>query len=195
MSESLESARQRLEQAVALLEACPEFARLVPEVRVNIVYAPEGTDSPDQVLGVDGRITVVGGKPKAAGPVRPGVSDHMARLIMEARRYDPQVRAGLNFRWSETIHEYVKSYCARNKLALGSIDRQEEPQELVGRDRASMPWKVKRLVESSQGRLPPVFYESRGWGKEPLFVLVGPEPVLVAERAIDIARGFAASRL
>ncbi len=195
MSENLESARQRLEQAVALLEACPEFARLVPEVRVNIVYAPEGTDSPEQVLGVDGRITVVGGKPKAAGPVRPGVSDHMARLIMEARRYDPQVRAGLNFRWNEAIHEYVKGYCARHNLALGSIDRQEEPQELVGRDRASMPWKVKRLVESSQGRLPPVFYESRGWGKEPLFVLVGPEPVLIAERAIDIARGFASSRL
>jgi len=51
---------------------------------------------------------------------------------------------------------------------------------------------VKRLVESLDGVVPPVFYESRGWGKEPLFLLVGEDPVALAERACAIAREFAA---
>jgi predicted fused transcriptional regulator/phosphomethylpyrimidine kinase len=179
----------KLAEAVALLEECREFARLVPEVRVNVVYLPEGAERPDQVLGVDGRITIVAGMPKASGPIRTGVSDHMARLVTEVRRHDPSVRAGLNFRWSEAISNYVQGYCAARGLACGCIDRAAEPRRLIGKDKSSIPWKVKQLVAAC-GRVPPVFYESRGWGKEPLFFLVGPDPAGVAHRAIEIAKGL-----
>jgi predicted fused transcriptional regulator/phosphomethylpyrimidine kinase len=183
------TAERKLADAVARLEGCREFSALVPEVRVNIVYAPDVTARPDQVLGVDGRITVVAGMPKAAGPIRAGVSDHMARLVVETGRRDPSIRAGLNFRWSEAISEYVQGYCSARGLAFGSIDRSVEPRELIGRDKGSIPWKVEQLVVAS-GRVPPVFYESRGWGKEPLFFLVGPDPAEVANRAIEIAKGI-----
>jgi predicted fused transcriptional regulator/phosphomethylpyrimidine kinase len=180
----------RLAEAVSLLEECREFAKLVPEVRVNVVYLPEGAEHPEEVLGVDGRITVVAGMPKASGPIRAGASDHMARLVTEARRHDPSIRAGLNFRWSEAISVYVQAYCAAREMAFGSIDRAAEPRKLIGKDRGSIPWKVEHLVAAS-GKVPPVFYESRGWGKEPLFFLVGPDPVGVAKRAIEIAKGLA----
>ena len=121
---------RKLADAVAMLEGCREFSALVPEVRVNIVYAPEGAEHPDQVLGVDGRITVVAGMPKASGPIRAGVSDHMARLVIETSRHDPSIRAGLNFRWNEAISEHVQGYCAARGLAFGSIDRAVEPKEL-----------------------------------------------------------------
>jgi len=186
------SPAEQLGAAVRLLEDCPEFAALVPEVRVNFVFAPPGASGPQEALGVDGRITVVGGSPKASGPVGPGVSDHMARLIFECRRHDSTIAAGLNFRWNEAIHEFVTGWCREQELELGLIDRTDEPKELIGRDRGSMPWKIARLVESCSGRVPPVFYENRGWGKEPLFVMVGPEPELLADRACTIARGFAA---
>ncbi len=180
---------RELADAVSLLEGCREFSRLVPEVRVNIVYAPDGTEQPDQVLGVDGRITVVAGMPKASGPIRTGVSDHMARLVTEARRHDPSIRAGLNFRWNEAISKYVQGYCSAKGLAFGWIDRSAEPGNLIGRDKGSIPWKVEQLVATC-GIVPPVFYESRGWGKEPLFFLVGPDPAGVAKRAIEIAKGL-----
>ena len=184
------SEERKLDEAVAMLEECREFSMLVPEVRVNIVYAPEGATDPSSVLGVDGRITVVAGMPKASGPIRAGVSDHMARLVIETRRHNPSIRAGLNFRWNETITRYVQGYCAAKGLAFGSIDRSVEPKELVGKDKGSIPWKVKHLVAAC-GSVPPVFYESRGWGKEPLFFLVGPDPAGVAIRAIEIAKGLA----
>jgi thiamine-phosphate diphosphorylase len=181
---------RKLDEAVRMLEGCREFSALVPEVRVNIVYAPEGAERPDQVLGVDGRITVVDGMPKASGPIRAGVSDHMARLVIETSRHDPSIRAGLNFRWNEAISKHVQGYCTTNGLAFGCIDRAVEPKELIGKDKGSIPWKVKHLVAAC-GIVPPVFYESRGWGKEPLFFLVGPDPAGVAIRAIEIAKGLA----
>jgi len=181
---------KRLAEAVAMLEGCGEFSALVPEVRVNIVYAPDGAEGPEQVLGVDGRITVVAGMPKASGPIRAGVSDHMARLVLETRRHDPSIRAGLNFRWNEVILKHVQGYCTTKGQAFGSIDRTVEPRELIGKDKGSIPWKVEHLVATS-GRVPPVFYESRGWGKEPLFFLVGSDPAAVATQAIEIAKGLA----
>ncbi|MBN2465555.1 phosphomethylpyrimidine kinase [candidate division WOR-3 bacterium] len=180
----------KLAAAVALLEECREFVKLVPEVRVNLVYVPEGAERPDQVLGIDGRITVVSGMPKASGPIRAGASDHMARLVTEARRHDPSIRAGLNFRWNERISKCVRGYCKAKGLAFGSIDRSAEPKELIGRDKSSIPWKVEHLLAAC-GKVPPVFYESRGWGKEPLFFLVGSDPAGVANRAIEIAKGLA----
>ncbi|MCX6842976.1 MAG: phosphomethylpyrimidine kinase [candidate division WOR-3 bacterium] len=193
LSDRGRSDQLHLAEAVALIEGCREFSALVPEVRVNIVYAPEGTEDPNHVFGVDGRITVVAGMPKASGPIRPGVSDHMARLVVETHKFDPTIRAGVDFRWNEAIFEYVQGYCADKGLALGCIDRTVEPKELTGKDKGSIPWKVKHLVEAC-GKVPPVFYESRGWGKEPLFFLVGPDPAGVATRAIDIAEGLASWR-
>ncbi|MBM3331822.1 phosphomethylpyrimidine kinase [candidate division WOR-3 bacterium] len=184
------NAERGLAEAVAMLESCREFSALVPEVRVNVVYAPEGVNDPSKVLGIDGRITVVAGMPRASGPIRAGVSDHMARLVIETSRHDPSIRAGLNFRWNQAISQHVQGYCTTRGLAFGSIDRAVEPRELIGRDKGSIPWKVKHLVATC-GRVPPVFYESRGWGKEPLFFLVGPDPAGVAVRAIEIAKGLA----
>jgi hydroxymethylpyrimidine/phosphomethylpyrimidine kinase len=188
-----------LTEAVRRLEACPEFAPLVPEVRSNFAYALPGPRTPEDVAAVDGRITVVAGMPKAAGPVQFGASDHLARLLIELGRHDRAIRAGLNFRWNETILAVVEKYCREQGLAIGAIDRAREPEELIGRDQSSMPWKVARLVDSACGRsagdrVPPVFYENRGWGKEPLFVLVGPDPLPLADRMVAIARRVSAGR-
>jgi hydroxymethylpyrimidine/phosphomethylpyrimidine kinase len=182
-----------LEAAVRLIEASPEFCRLIPEVRVNFVNSLAAPATPADVAAVDGRITAVGGLPKASGPVRFGASDHMARLVIELSRRDPTIRSGLDFRWHERILPVVESYCRERGLALGVIDRTDEPRELIGRDGASIPWKVERLIAASGGSIPPVFYESRGWGKEPLFFTVGPEPAELAVRVVEIARRLAAS--
>jgi predicted fused transcriptional regulator/phosphomethylpyrimidine kinase len=184
----------RLGAAVAMLESCPEFAVLVPEVRTNLAYALPDAAGPGDIAAVDGRITVVGGMPKAAGPVEFGASDHLARRIIELRKHDDSVRAALNFRWNERVMEFMYRWCADHGFQMGAVDRADEPKQLLGRDKGSMEWKVKRLVKSLDGVVPPVFYESRGWGKEPLFLLVGHDPVALAEQACVIAREFAAQQ-
>jgi hydroxymethylpyrimidine/phosphomethylpyrimidine kinase len=174
-------------RALTILQGCREFSSLMPEVRVNLVYALPGARTPQDVAAIDGRITVVQGLPHASGLPSWGASDHMARLIIESRRYDASINAGINFKCDSGIIEVVRSYCAGKNYTFGMIDRTVEPAEVTARDGASMPWKIKQLVDSSGG-MPRLFYEGDGWGKEPLFVAVGSDAMDVTAIAIDIAR-------
>ena len=176
-----------LAQAVNNLQGCRDFSLLMPEVRVNVVYALPGAKSGREVAAIDGRITVVRGYPHASGSPAWGASDHMARLIIEARKYSAGINAGINFKCDTEIIKVVKKYAGDNKLVFGWIDRSREPAEVSARDGSSMPWKIKQLVDQS-GRLPDVFYEGDGWGKEPLFVVLGIDAVSVVRTAIAIAR-------
>ena len=178
-----------LAQAVNNLQGCREFSLLMPEVRVNVVYALPGAKSGREVAAIDGRITVVRGYPYASGSPAWGASDHMARLIIEARKYSAGINAGINFKCDDEIIKVVIMYARDNKLVFGWIDRTREPADVSAKDGSSMPWKVKQLVDQS-GRLPDVFYEGDGWGKEPLFVILGIDAVGVVKTAIDIARKY-----
>lgn len=175
--------------AVDMLQKCPEFASFIPEVRVNLAYALDNAASPDEVAAIDGRITAVNGLPHASGMPVFGASDHMARLIIEVRKYDPAINAGINFKCDDSIIEIVKAYCAERGLLFGWIDRREEPSHIIGHNRSSMPWKIAQL-QARYGAIPRFFYEGAGWGKEPLFVVTGKDAVEVTGIAIEIAKRF-----
>lgn len=176
--------------AVDKLQRCRDFSRLMPEVRVNVVYALPGARNSSNVAAIDGRITVVSGYPLACGLPKWGASDHMARLIIESRKYNPEINAGINFKCDDSIIKVVKKYARENKLVFGWIDRTIEPGEVSKMDGSSMPWKIKHLVDRN-GRVPDIFYEGDGWGKEPLFVALGKDAVSVVRTAIEIARLYA----
>lgn len=176
--------------ALHKLESCAEFVHLIPEVRVNIAYARQKANSPDDVAAVDGRITVVNGMPKASGLPKWGASDHMARLIMETRKYSSEINAGINFKCDAQIIKVVKEFCSKNHISFGYIDRKQEPEDITLEDKKSMPWKIKQLKDKYNS-VPKIFYESEGWGKEPLFVITGKDALEVTEIAISIAKQFA----
>jgi hydroxymethylpyrimidine/phosphomethylpyrimidine kinase len=172
--------------AVGNLESCKDFAYLMPEVRVNIVYALPGAKDGKEVAAIDGRITVVNGYPHASGLPRFGASDHMARMIIEARRHNKDVNAGINFKCDKSIIPVVKQYARENKLKFGWIDRTKEPDEAAEVDGMSIPWKMKYL-EKQNGAVPDLFYEGDGWGKEPLFFALGTDAIDVVRIAKQIA--------
>lgn len=179
-----------LVKAVQILEQSKEFALLIPEVRVNIVYALSNAASSGDIAGVDGRITVVNSFPKAAGLPRFGASDHMARAILEIRKYRPEIRAGINFRYNEQLKKVIIEYAKLNNLSVGGIDRAFEPEKERMSIVKSMPWKIKYLKEV-YGGIPDIFYETAGWGKEPLSVIIGADPVKIAFISVEIAREYA----
>lgn len=175
--------------ALEMLEKSREFAFLMPEVRVNLVYALPDAGTPDEVAGIDGRITVVHGFPKAAGLPGWGVSGHVARLLLEARKHDANLRAGINFKCDDEIIEVAKAYCAGCGKLFGSVDRTNEPVEVARIDGSSAPWKVKEVM-AKFGGVPRLFYEGSGWGKEPLFYALGSTATEVATVAIEIAKRY-----
>jgi hydroxymethylpyrimidine/phosphomethylpyrimidine kinase len=181
----------RFRAALQLLQQCPEFARLIPEVRTNLVYARLDATTPDDVLAVDGRITVIGGYPCATGSPVFGASDHMARLIIELNRIDSSIRAGINFANNPTLAEWLRDYANRHGWVFSVIDRSREPEDLQREERPSIPWKVVEAVRAAEGRAPKLCYETASIGKEPLTFLVGADPVEVTEQACVIAREWA----
>lgn len=178
-----------LVSAVNMLSSCPEFTLLIPEVRVNVAYALPGAKKPEEVAAVEGRITAVGGLPRASGMPVWGASDHLARRILEIRNYDEEINAAIDFKCDQEIIEVVQHYCAERSLLFGWLDRNEEPQDVKGSDGTSMPWKVKQLV-TKYGAVPRLFYEEATWGKEPLFLAVGKDAIEVAAIAIEIAKRY-----
>ncbi len=186
--------RGKMAIAVDILEECAAFASLIPEVRTNLVYAQPHPESVDDVLAVDGRITVVNGLPKGAGKPRFGASSHMARLIVELSRTDRSVRAGVNFASTPPLVKWLTAYCAAQGWTFSVIDRRSEPEDVKETEGASMPWKVKEAIRAAGGRVPKVFYETGAIGKEPVSVLVGSDPIEVANEICEIARRYNAER-
>ncbi len=180
-----------LVRAVHILESSEHFGLLIPEVRVNIVYAMEDATRLEDVAGIDGRITLVNGRVKAAGYPRFGASSHMARLIIEVRKYDKSYRAGINFSWTPKISKILQEYAMEKGWEYVGIDRAKEPDEVRFEEGKSMPWKVSELVKKCGGRVPRLFYEGPGFGKEPLSVLLGKDAVEVARESVEIAKRYA----
>ncbi len=176
--------------ALKKLESCEAFASLVPEVRSNLVYVKKDAASPADVLAVDGRITVVAGLPRAAGDPVLGSSSHMARLVLELRKTDPAVRAGIAFANDPGFSQWLEGYCGQKGWVFSVMDRTDEPADVAATEGASMPWKVAKAIEAAGGRLPKVFYENAAPGKEPVSVLVGPDPIAVVDDVCDIARKY-----
>lgn len=176
--------------AIALdqLEHCREFSAIIPEVRSNLVFAREGAKTRDDVLAIDGRITVVDGMPHAAGKPKFGASSHMARLIIEYRKYDPSVRAGIDFANTPHLTRWLERYCTKNQWTFSVIDRRNEPEEIKEAEGASMPWKVKEAIRAAGDRPPKIFYETGAVGKEPVSVLVGRDPLEIVSQICTIAK-------
>jgi predicted fused transcriptional regulator/phosphomethylpyrimidine kinase len=173
-----------------ILEGCQEFSSLIPEVRTNLVFAREKAKTRYEVLAIEGRITVVNGLPHAAGKPRFGASSHMARLLIEIRRVDPTIRAGIDFANDPALARWLDDYCMTKGWVFSVIDRRNEPEEIKDAEGASMPWKVAEAIRAAGGCVPKVFYETGAIGKEPVSVLVGKDPIEVVEQVCEIARRY-----
>ncbi|WP_269851885.1 thiamine-phosphate synthase family protein [Methanosarcina horonobensis] len=148
----------RLYLALEQIENCEEFSALIPEVRTNFVYASKESTDPEDVLAVDGRITVVDKLPKAAGKIKFGVSGYMANLILEIRKHDPEIRSAIDFANSPQITSFLKDYCKEKGWIFSGIDRRSEPESIKDPDEVSASWEVAEAIQAAGGQVPRVFF-------------------------------------
>lgn len=181
----------RMTIALEEMEACRELAVLIPEVRTNMVFAPPLVKTPDEVLAIDGRITIINGMPRAAGRIRFGASGHMARLVSGFMKIDPSIRAAIDFANPPGFTEWLTLYCGKKRWTLSMIDRRNEADKLKIAEGSSMSWKAKESVRIAGGSVPKIICDAGGMGKEPVCVIVGNEPIEVARDLCRIARAYA----
>jgi hydroxymethylpyrimidine/phosphomethylpyrimidine kinase len=180
----------RLYLGLEQIKSCMEFSALIPQVRTNFVYASKESADPEEVLAVEGRITVVDKHPKAAGKIKFGASGYMAYLILEIRKADPEIRCAIDFAYSPEIVDFLKEYCQGKGWVLSVVDRSFEPEEVKNQEGASTPWIVSEAIKSTGGRFPKLLCETGTVGKEPVSILVGKDPLEVAEQICDLSRRY-----
>jgi thiamine-phosphate diphosphorylase len=184
----------RLYLGIEQIESCMELSALITQVRTNFVYASKDSTDLEDVLAVEGRITVVDNHPKAAGKIKFGASSYMAYLILEIRKVDPEVRCAIDFANSPEIVDFLKNYCKEHGWKFSVIDRHLEPEAVRDQEGASTPWKVAEAIRATGGKMPKIFYEIGAVEKEPVSFLVGKEPMEVAEQICELARRYHESR-
>ncbi|MDO9324492.1 MAG: thiamine-phosphate synthase family protein [Methanoregula sp.] len=181
----------RMMIALEHLETCREFAPLIPEVRTNMVYARPGARTPEEVLAIEGRITVIGGMPRATGRPHFGASGHMARLILGIMDVHPGMRTAIDFSNTPDLTRWLEDYCRKKDWAFAIIDRAAEPGISRDAEGSTMSWKAREAIRIAGERAPKVFCDPGSFGKEPVSVIMGPEPVSTSQDLCGIAREYA----
>lgn len=145
----------------------------IAEVGMNIGYALENAEKPDDVCAVNGRIIKTNEKPNICGPLMFGVSKHVASVILAAMSFDSSMRCAMNIKYSNDI----VNLCKKNGLKIGMFDRSYEPENA----RSTMEWGTCNVV-NQKGFVPDVIYDTGGIGKEPMIRFIGKNPADVLNK-------------
>lgn len=177
---------KRVEEAVELLLAHGrEILPYAPEVGINVVMAlpPPYAEGPGDVAGVRGRIVKCGGELRAVGPVAFGASSHLARLVLEAMKLDPRVRAAVNVAYSAELVERAEKLGYR----VAFVDRAREPESVRRVEGASMPWIVGEAFKAAGGA-PDIIYDKGDVGKEAMIRVLAGDAVEAVEKLLKLVR-------
>jgi hydroxymethylpyrimidine/phosphomethylpyrimidine kinase len=146
-------------------------SKLIPEVRMNISGALPTATKKDEIAGIEGRITIINGFPKASGEVKFGISDHTARLILGAKEIDKSINFVMNLKYDPLL---VKNIKERTDLITYEFIRDMQPDEEKKREHSTMQWILKEyLNKTGAKRIPDIIWDKGDIGKEPMIRLFG----------------------
>ncbi len=162
--------------AVGVIEQASGFDRIMPQVRANIVACDKTAISIDDVAGVPGRITMVGGRARVLSGPRFGTSSHTAELLLWAKSSWPMVRACLCVSGNENVVQAGESNGFKVlRLKSPAVD----PKRISSA--------ASRLVKA-QKRVPrlPALHVPGGVGVEPILYLFGKDAISLANHCVDL---------
>jgi len=176
-----EAARYRavdeLWRASQMLVANPRFVMLLPEVGSNMAMALPGAKNRSEVYGLSGRIVKSGGKAVVTGFPAPSGSVHIANIVLTVMRHDPEIRSGMNIRYSPEI---IRA-CRDLGLTIGTFDRRLEPRGVK-----TMEWGTEQAIKRT-GKVPNVIFDKGDVGKEAMVRVLGKSPLEVADLVLRLA--------
>lgn len=144
------------------------FARLAPEVNINLAMALADARDARGVAAFPGRLVEIRGDVRAVAEPQFGASKHLSSVLLRVRRTRPSVRAVVCLRDDEAVRRALK--------ALGLRVR------VLARQRRELVVALPRGDESD------ALLDPGAFGIEPITYLLGESAVAVVERAERLAR-------
>jgi predicted fused transcriptional regulator/phosphomethylpyrimidine kinase/predicted transcriptional regulator len=162
-----ETARVRasVRQGLRVLENTSGFAQQVPAVGSNLVESLPEAETIEDVAAVPGRILDVRGQVTIPGEPAFGVSQHVAGLLLAARRGGSDARAALNVRYDPRLRDALVD-AGHSAVAF---DAEADIGDAVPAALADRPDAT-------------VLYQTGGFGVEPVLYALGPDAPTVARR-------------
>jgi len=122
----------RLTQAVALLTESMD-PRLAAGTRAHIGYAIAGARESTGVAAVEGGFIVQDGKMRAAANCRFGADTEMAKIVLSAMKFDPEMRCAATIRYADRIRDVLEDMF----LECRTVDRRIQASGI-----STMDWGV-----------------------------------------------------
>ena len=160
---------RQIREIYNLISKDKDFCKLIPEVRMNISGSLSNAKITNEIAAIEGRITIINGFPKASGEIKFGVSDHTARLILTAKKYDNSINFVINLKF---IPELIESIKRNSNLEIQEIIREEQPDNVKKKEHSTMQWLIKESVEKKR-KIPDIIWDKGSMGKEPMIRLFG----------------------
>lgn len=153
-----------------------DVSALVPEVGMNVVGATPYAEETGETAAVEGRITrtLTGVNPNRG--VRFGASSHVARFLLEAREFQPDLRFGVNCRFDAEVERALDALNG----SVTAYDRDDEPPEVKDSEGTTMQWAARQVFGGDES---PVVVVDRGEvGKEAMTKIIAPTAETLAGR-------------
>ena len=166
----------KLRGAISIIENCPEFSLLIPEVGCNFVYAFPDAKDEKMVAGLTGRIIKVRGLPNACGEVDFGWAPFMSRVVLSAMRINEEKRTTISLRYSPVIVDCCK------ELGIDIVEFAAAVPEEEKFAKCLVPYELKII-----GRVPDAIFDHGDVGIEPLVIMFGEDPIDLAKLVCELA--------
>jgi hydroxymethylpyrimidine/phosphomethylpyrimidine kinase len=98
---------QCLSAAVDVLKGS-RIGLLIPEVQSNIGVGLPHAKGPADVAAIPGRIVKNGNDIFTVAPPQFGASQHVAKIVLTAMHFDPEMRAVMNIKFTDSILKACK---------------------------------------------------------------------------------------
>ncbi|GGL70577.1 thiamine-phosphate synthase family protein [Halocalculus aciditolerans] len=157
-------------RGVRVLERASGFAALIPHVGSNLVECLPDAAGVEDVAGVPGRIFDVKGRTAVPSDPEFGVSEHVAGVLLAARRGGSDASAALNVAYSPELVEALED-AGHTTVAFDATDDEAT---------AAVTEAVERAPDAT------VVYQTGGFGVEPIVYLLAGSAVDAAELARDL---------
>jgi predicted fused transcriptional regulator/phosphomethylpyrimidine kinase len=169
ISEEKQNVINQISEIFSVISKDKEFSKLIPEVRMNISGSLSKAKDKIDIAGIEGRITIINGFPKASGEIKFGVTDHTARLLLTAKKFDSSINFVINLKY---IPELIESIKENTNLDLQEIIREEQPEDVKKKEYSTMQWLINESIKK-KGKIPDLIWDKGAMGKEPMMRLFG----------------------
>jgi hydroxymethylpyrimidine/phosphomethylpyrimidine kinase len=171
---------ERVESVVAAFVE-EDVSLVVPEVGLNVVGATPYAETPAECAAVEGRITRTRSGVKPNRGVRFGASSHVARFLLAAREFDPDLRFAVNCRFDDDVEGVLETL----SWPVVEYDRGDEPDTAKSAEGNTMQWGARQAFQDAEET--PVAVVDRGEvGKEAIVKLLAPDAATLEDRTLTL---------